>query len=81
MLARKLDYPEMKRNDESLTRESWEKSPKCGTITERVCRKKIQSVALHHFVYVSVLWNFFPKSALGDGPKNSRIRVKDRFFL
>ena len=28
------------------------------------------------FVYVAVLWNFFSESALGDGPENSRIRVK-----
>ena len=27
------------------------------------------------FVYVSILW-LFPEIALGDGPKNSRIKVK-----
>ena len=46
-----------------------EKNTKRGTVTERVLREKIQSAALHHFVYVSMLWNFFPESALGDGPK------------
>ena len=45
------------------------KNPKRGTIAERVFRKKIQSEALHHFVYVPMFWNFFPEIALGDGPK------------
>ena len=52
-----------------------EKNPKRGTITERVLRKKIQSAALRRFVYVSVLWIFFPENTLGDGPKKPRIRV------
>ena len=38
--------------------------------------KKIQSAALKSFVYVSVLWNFFPEMTLGDSPKKPRIRVK-----
>ena len=40
----------------TLIRESWKNNPKRGTITERVLRKKISSVA--SFVYVSVLWIF-----------------------
>ena len=40
----------------TLIRESWEKNPKRGTVTERVLRKKIQSAALHHFVYFPILW-------------------------
>ena len=44
-------------------------------VTERVSRKNPErSVA--SFVYVPLLWNFFPENALGDGPKNSRIRVQ-----
>ena len=39
-------------------------------------REKIQSAALRRFVYVSVLWIFFPENTLGDGPKKPRIRVK-----
>ena len=35
---------------------------------------------MHKFVYVSVLWIFFPENAFGDGPKNSRIRVKGTIF-
>ena len=60
---------------ESLTliRESWKINPKRGTVTERVLRKKIQRAALHHFVYVPMFWNFFPESALGDGPKKWHI--------
>ena len=54
----------------TVVRESWEKNPKRGIIAERVFRGKIESVALHHFVYVPMFWNFFPQSALGDGPKN-----------
>ena len=35
----------------TLIRESWKENPKCGTITERVLREKIQSTALNQFVY------------------------------
>ena len=61
------------------------KNPKRGTITERVSRKKNPERSVASFVYVSVLWIFFPEIALGDGPKNLRIRVKvlinNRLFL
>ena len=50
-----------------------QKNPKRGTVTESVLRKKIQSAALNQFVYVSVLWIFFPEITLGDGPKKWHI--------
>ena len=57
----------------TLILESWKKNPKRGTITEGVLRKKIQSAALRRFVYVSVLWIFFPDNTLGHGPKKWHI--------
>ena len=50
-----------------------QKNPKRGTVTESVLRKKIQSAALNQFVYVSVLWIFFPENTLGHGPKKWHI--------
>ena len=50
------------------------KNPKRGTVTERVSRKKNPERSVASFVYVPL--EFFPESALGDGPKNSWIRVK-----
>ena len=35
---------------------------------------------MYHFVYVPVLWIFFLENALGDGPKNSWIRLKTVHF-
>ena len=51
------------------------KNSKRETITERVLWEKIQSAALRH-LYVFLCFGFFLEIALGDGPKNSRIRVK-----
>ena len=45
----------------------------------RVCfAGKIHSAALNRFTHVSVLWIVFSEMTLGHGPKNSRIRVKDK---
>ena len=43
-------------------------------VTERVLRKKNPERSVASFVYVAVLWIFFPESALGDGHENSGIR-------
>ena len=64
--------------------ESWKKIQNAGPSPSVFCGKKIQSVALRRFVYVSVLWIFFPQNTLGDGPafwifsQDSRIRVYPR---
>ena len=52
-------------------------NPKRGTVTERVFRKKIQSVALHQ-LYRAL--DFFPEMTLGDGPKNPLISVNRGIF-
>ena len=63
--------PFRRNRDSSLTliREFWKKNPKRGTITERVSRKKNPERSVASFVYVPLLWIFFPKIALGHGPK------------
>ena len=53
-----------------------------GKIQNAACfAEKIRSAALRKFVYVSVLWIFFPEITLGDGPENSRIRVKSELLV
>ena len=65
-------------NPLTLIRESW-KNPKRGTITERVLREKIQSSALRH-LYMLLCFGFFPKIALGDGPKKWQILFSTVYF-
>ena len=50
---------------------------KCKTRDrDRACfAEKIQSAALRH-LYMFLCFGFFPEMTLGDGPKNSRVRVK-----
>ena len=50
-----------------------EKNLKHGTVTERVSWEKNPELSVASFLYVPVLWNFFPESALGDGPKKWHI--------
>ena len=56
------------------------KNPNRGTVTERVLRKKIQSAALHHFVYVPMFWNFFRKARSVTVPKMAYISVQHGIF-
>ena len=56
----------------TLIRESSKKS-KTRDHNRARSLEKIQSAALNHFVYGPMLWNFFPESALGDGPKKWHI--------
>ena len=65
----------------TLIRESWKQIQNAGPSPSVFCGKKIQSAALNQFVYVPVLWNFFPESALGDGLKNSQIRLIKMIFF
>ena len=55
-------------NGLTLNREFWKKIQNAGP-SECVSRKKIQNAALHQFVYVSVLWIFFPKARSVTLPK------------
>ena len=57
----------------TLIRESWKKIQNAGPSPSVFCGKNIQSAALNQFVYVSVLWIFFPEITLGDGPKKWHI--------
>ena len=47
----------------TLIRESW----------EQIQNAENPERSVASFVYVSVLWNFFPESTLGDGPKKWHI--------
>ena len=55
----------------ALIRESWKKS-KTRDRHRAHFLVKIESAALHQFLYVSVVWIFFQK-ALSDGPINGPI--------
>ena len=50
----------------TLIHKFWKKS-KTRDRHRCVFRKKIQSAALHQFVYVFMLWIYFPESTLGYG--------------
>ena len=54
----------------TLIREFWKKIKNAGPSPSAFRGKKIQSVALHHFVYVSVFLIFFPKTRSAMVPKN-----------
>ena len=55
----------------TLIRKSWKKIQNAGPSPSAFYGKK-SSAALHHFVYIPMLWNFYP-IALGDGPKKCHI--------
>ena len=61
----------------TLIRESWKKSKTRDRHRARFAEKKSRAQRCI-FCICSCALEFFPESALGDGPKNSWIRVKLR---
>ena len=56
----------------TLIRESWKKIQNAG-LSPSAFRGKNPERSVASFVYVPVLWIFFPENALGDGPKKWHI--------
>ena len=63
----------------TIIRESW-KNPKLVTVTERVLRKHPEQTIPSICICFCAL-NFRSEIALGDGSKNSRIRIKCFWFI